>query len=669
MPLRKQIKMKRKVLVITIGYLTLGLLALARPVRATNNGNFSLSLWAKPTGSLASKVLIGKAEELRVFTDAQGFVGCQIKSTSWQTAAQATSKALVIGSWSRVVCTYDLHYLTVYVNGAPVAQTSLTAVPDDTANVLKIGQDDSASTSYGNLAGTVDDFKFYNYALTAYEVKADYNDGAGLKLGSAGTVSSAPTVASNAAAASYCVPGDSTSCTAPVAEWNFSEGNGQYAQDTSGNSNTGTLGTGATSDNSDPAWVQNGKQGGALKFDGSDDLIGVPDSNNTLDIGQNFSISAWIKRAGGLGSIQDLVTKSFAAGSYSFYLDANNKLSFVLQTVGIVSPSPASSITDNDWHHVAVTRSSVGNTYTFYLDGRLYGFAVNTHYPTANNLDTTVSGVNEFNGSVDQVRIYNYARTPAQIAWDYNQGAPVAHYRFDECNGSTVHSSNTSYDSNLNGTIVIGTGVGSTQSQAGTCEDGLSTSAWNNGKSGKYSSSLNLDGVDDYVTIPDFTDCGDSRKQISAFAWVKGAAQSLKFVVTHYDYGTNQRSWRMGSNSNFLIVYLSDDGSASDSHMKQYQSSVTAFDNSWHFIGYTFNNGTLKLYVDGKEDPNITKSKDAAITTIYNSSAALTVGSELNSGSASEFFAGQIDDVRVYNYALTATQVKTLYNENSAVRW
>ena len=37
--------------------------------------------------------------------------------------------------------------------------------------------------------------------------------------------------------------------------------------------------------------------------------------------------------------------------------------------------------------------------------------------------------------------------------------------------------------------------------------------------------------------------------------------------------------------------------------------------------------------------------------------------------SAGSFFGGQIDNVSVYNYGLTGTQVKTLYNENSAVRF
>ena len=32
-------------------------------------------------------------------------------------------------------------------------------------------------------------------------------------------------------------------------------------------------------------------------------------------------------------------------------------------------------------------------------------------------------------------------------------------------------------------------------------------------------------------------------------------------------------------------------------------------------------------------------------------------------------WSGQLDDVRIYNYALTPYQIKTLYNENSAVRF
>src|SRR5690606_37356085 len=91
------------------------------------------------------------------------------------------------------------------------------------------------------------------------------------------------------------------------------------------------------------------------------------------------------------------------------------------------------------------------------------------------------------------VKIYNYARTPAQIAYDYNRGAPVAWYRFDECEGTTIkdHSGNGN-----NGTLNIG--ASGTQTSIGTCE---TSGAWSNGSEGKINSSMSFDGVDDYVRI------------------------------------------------------------------------------------------------------------------------------------------------------------------------
>src|SRR5690606_8244474 len=73
-------------------------------------------------------------------------------------------------------------------------------------------------------------------------------------------------------------------------------------------------------------------------------------------------------------------------------------------------------------------------------------------------------GSGSFRGQIDNVKIYNYARTTAQIAYDYNRGAPIAHYKFGECQGNIVH------DESLNanhGTINIG--EGGTQTSIGTC--------------------------------------------------------------------------------------------------------------------------------------------------------------------------------------------------------
>jgi len=78
---------------------------------------------------------------------------------------------------------------------------------------------------------------------------------------------------------------------------------------------------------------------------------------------------------------------------------------------------------DNKWHYAAVTVGSGG--------GKLYidGVQVATGAKSLSDF-TSESGViignhsywGAYSGIIDDLKIYNYVRTPAQILWDYNQG-------------------------------------------------------------------------------------------------------------------------------------------------------------------------------------------------------------------------------------------------------
>src|SRR5439155_14107613 len=145
------------------------------------------------------------------------------------------------------------------------------------------------------------------------------------------------------------------------------------------------------------------------------------------------------------------------------------------------------------WYHISVTQQ--GTSYVLYVNG----IAVKSSNASSINTTDVCDGIgsfssDKFDGSIDDVRVYNYARTPAQIAWDYNRGGPVGLWKFDECTGSTAYD--LSGQGN-NGTINIG-GSGS-QTTAGNCVTTDAAAAWYNGKDGKYNSSLNFDGSDDVV--------------------------------------------------------------------------------------------------------------------------------------------------------------------------
>jgi prepilin-type N-terminal cleavage/methylation domain-containing protein len=158
---------------------------------------------------------------------------------------------------------------------------------------------------------------------------------------------------------------------------------------------------------------------------------------------------------------------------------------------------------------------------------------------------------------------------------------------------------------------------------------------------------------------------------MSAFVWVKGAEQD-KGIFQQTDGGINQRNWSLTILSNkYFRVALSSDGLTTD---KDYRSSTVFLDNIWHFVGFTWNSGTLKLYVDGTE-VNVNKVTDNIITSIYNSTSNITVACYLSSGSPTAYFIGQIDDARLYNQPIPISQIQNnyfiginkLYNKNEIV--
>jgi len=119
------------------------------------------------------------------------------------------------------------------------------------------------------------------------------------------------------------------------------------------------------------------------------------------------------------------------------------------------------------WTHLVIARQ--GSSASIYLNG------VNKTTSGTSLINPTACGATSaeisnsygpdaFPGFIDDVKIYNYARTPAQIAWDYNRGKPVGWWKFDECQGTTAHDSSGNGNT---GTITIG-GSGS-QTTAGTC--------------------------------------------------------------------------------------------------------------------------------------------------------------------------------------------------------
>jgi len=630
-------------------------LFITQPASAAND-DFSLSVWVKPTTSVATKAILAKAEEFRLATDATGHPVCQIMSaSSWQTAV-VSSQAISVDSWSHIACSYDLVNLKIFVNGVEAGSQALTASIDDTANALQIGKDSSSGSTYGIYTGLMDGFQFFNYAFNEDDIKTVYNSGVSAVMGSSGT-NSATGEASNASGGEYCVPGDTSTCDAPVLHLKMDEkvsGDAKTLYDISGNGNNGTTVDGANNTGMDCA-VQ-GKIGSGCEFDGADDYADAGSDVSLDDLG-SLTLSYWIK-SDTITSMDNIMGKGSGldVGVWNIYVDgaAENGITFRHDTSDPdVSQHYHNGIFAGVWqYHAWIWNggdNSGGGDVEFYLDGVKQAAVASTggggsRSDAALNFKIGASN-NGFDGKIDDVRIYNYARTPAQIAWDYNKGKPVAEWRMDECQGTDIHDES---GNGLHGTLNLG-GGGITS--AGTCADGQSTSAWYNGATGRQNASMSFDGTDDYVNLADpvvtdkFTVSAWIKSEIADPQWKHAVSYHPGFAIT-------------GDQNNDEIHFLMNTGT---------ETSVT-FDNienigtEWHHYIATYDGAEIKTYLDGKYKNSTAKTGNILTTGDFN------IGSYWDGHTSTYTWNGQIDEVKIFNYALTEEQVKQEYNRG-AVRF
>ena len=180
------------------------------------------------------------------------------------------------------------------------------------------------------------------------------------------------------------------------------------------------------------------------------------------------------------------------------------------------------------------------------------------------------------------------------------------------------------------------------------------------GLQGRY-----LDGVDDVITVPDFVETGNSAKELTVLVWQRYLdTAATKYFIGHWNDATpNQRAWTMRyAASNKVSCLITDDGIGGAGHLKNYTTSIVGWSNtSWILIGFTFNNGTLTLYANGVADTNPTKTTDNAITTIHNSTSAITIGCVLASGLWSAGAQCVIEEVSIFNDVKSALWIRNYF--------
>jgi len=148
----------------------------------------------------------------------------------------------------------------------------------------------------------------------------------------------------------------------------------------------------------------------------------------------------------------------------------------------------------------------------------------------------------------------------------------------------------------------------------------------------------------------------------SVFIWAKGQYENC--IIGQYDTGLSDRGWLLGTdqaNETRMRVLLSDNGTYTN-HIKDYVTVNNVFDDQWHLYGFSFDAGTLRLDVDGIPQA-VTKTFDAAFTSIFQSSSDIMVGSRIISNIPSGFFTGQIGEYYKFERSFSPSESSILYNE------
>jgi hypothetical protein len=482
--------------------------------------------------------------------------------------------------------------------------------------------------------------------------------------------------------------------------WTFDEGSGSTAGDSSTNGNTGTIiDTGTNS----IAWVS-GVVGGALHFDNQTQVI--VSNAPSLDAFSGITISTWVKADywGSTGYAPRILEKGNLDNQYALLSTSSGQLEFLLSGVSngvLVASAPSAG----SWHLVSGTYN--GSSMILYIDGLIAaqqpasGFLALTSDALAIGSAPSGSQSNMFSGSLDDMRIYGNALSATEISQLYNtnsvgDGIPNrwrAQYFGAGSSTGTASCATCDFDgtgqnnffkyiagldpTNPSSIFSMNVAIVSTNLAAGlvanyTFDGNLTNDASGNGYSGiatggvtltkdrfgNPNSALSCDGTTGYIRIS--TPLTTSLP-FTWSAWFRPGFTSTNLPVNLLNQGgapgqgnVMPSLWINYPNPGDIVFY--GPLTVLSQTRAQWDSNVW-----YHVAAIADLSGNRYLYVNGVLEGSV--SDQAIFGPIYPN---FYIGA--NAAYSQHYFLGDIDDVRVYNRALSAQEVQGLYTGSFVVQ-
>ena len=422
-----------------------------------------------------------------------------------------------------------------------------------------------------------------------------------------------------------------------VGDWRFEETSGTTIYDSSSYRNNGTISANVTR--------VPGISGNALQFNGTNAYATIPASGSLDAITGSFTVGLSFQY-GGAGTAGKnswtLLSKNPTGSGYDamfqFYINPSDCHLWVNVGSGTSQCTLESGVAVNDgrFHQATLVYDDIAKTYTMYFDGNAVATEAvpSTWMIFANTAPVTLgcwpAYSDYFNGIIDNVQIYNRALSASEVT--AQTGGPVGNWRFEETSGTTINDS-SSYQNN--GTISANV----------TRVPGISGNA------------LQFNGTNAYATIPASNSLNSiGTGSFSVGLWFKygGAGPGGKSSWTLL----NENATGSGYDATFQFYINPSNyqlwvnvGCGTSQHVLGTDFAVN--DGRFHQATLVYDNvaKTYTLYLDGNSVYTQTVPSN---WTPWVNSDPVTLGYW---PAANDYFNGIIDEVQIYNRALSASEI------------
>jgi hypothetical protein len=403
-----------------------------------------------------------------------------------------------------------------------------------------------------------------------------------------------------------------------------------------------------------------GKVGSAMSFDGVDDWVSIADgvAGSNIDLTNGMTLEAWVN-PGAVSGWETIILKERGAansGAMSYALYAADGVG--APPSGVVRVGTAdrtvvggTPLTPGAWAHIATTYDGINQR--LFINGVEVASRPQAGNMAVGNQPIRVGGNQVFsgefyNGLIDNVRVYNRALTAAELSAEITAAGgvgtppppppppppgappvPVLSLNFDEASGNAVDSSPSGLVGTVSGAVRV---------------------------AGLRGNALSFDGVNDSVTIPDAAAL-DLTTGMTLAAWVNtGTRDGWETIILKEAVGTYAYALYAQDGGPVQGGSVEPSGNVSVAGRAETLLGNGAISGGvWVHLATTYDGTTQRVFVNGVEVSN------AAVTGAIDTSAgALRIGG--NDVWTGEYYNGLIDEVRIYDRALTAAEINAIRN-------